>query len=171
MKMRLIFEFDRFTDSLNSNIAIQKTTAQSKEIYQGYDDREIRAYFSESGMMLMNNRPVQMSFLEERQIHLSYIFAEIDTLLKMKEKVSILEVGCGNCINIYEILAKYGDRVEIHGIDISDNRIANGIKYFGDDLSRATFHVGSITEKTVFESDRFDLVYSMFCLEQIAYDL
>lgn len=171
MKMRLVFEIDRFMDTLNSKSTMQKTTSQSKEIYQGYDDREIRAYFLEYNMMLMNNRPVLMSFRDERQIHLSYIYEEIDTLLKNKEKLSILEVGCGNCINIYEIMAKYGDRVEVHGIDISDNRIENGVKYFGDDLSQATFHVGSISEKTEFQSDCFDLVFSMFCLEQIAYEM
>lgn len=171
MKARLLFELDRFINSLSSDQAIQKTTAQSRDIYQNYDDREIRAYFSESSTMLLNDRPVEMSFHREREIHLSYIYSEIDALLAVKDRVQILEIGCGNCINIYEILKKYGDKVSVSGVDISENRIVNGRKHFSDVLSQANLSVASITEKTTFDDNSFDLVYSMFCLEQIAYDI
>jgi ubiquinone/menaquinone biosynthesis C-methylase UbiE len=171
MKARLLFELDRFINSLSSDQKIQKTTAQSRDIYQGYDDREIRAYFSESSTMLFNGRPVEMSFHLEREIHLSYVYNEIDALLAVKDRVKILEIGCGNCINIFEILRKYGDKVSVSGIDISENRIANGRKYFSDVLSNANLSVSSITERTPFNDNTFDLVYSMFCLEQIAYDI
>ena len=149
---------------------ILKTKEDSKSAYNLYDDREIVADYRDSQVVLMNNAPVLMSYREQRLIHLNYIFAEIDEILKSKEKAVVLEVGCGNCINIFEIIQKYGDRVEIHGVDIAENRISVGRGYFKDGLANAKLKAASITEKTDFEDGKFDLVYSVFCIEQIAYE-
>src|SRR5580658_55997 len=170
MRQRLLSLFTDFVDSLKDGQSFSKTTDDSKAIYQQYDDQEIRDYYGSSSMMLMNQEPTMMSFQQERSIHLNYVFREIDAILSRKDKAQILEIGCGNCINIFEIIRKYGDRVEVHGLDISDNRIKVARNYFKSGLDKAHLSVASITEKTSFADDQFDLVYSMFCLEQIAYD-
>jgi ubiquinone/menaquinone biosynthesis C-methylase UbiE len=58
----------------------------------------------------------------------------------------------------------------VWGVDISDNRINVARNYFKSGLDRARLFAASITERTQFADNEFDLVYSMFCLEQIAYD-
>jgi ubiquinone/menaquinone biosynthesis C-methylase UbiE len=170
MKQRLLALFTQFVDSLKEGPSFSKTTDDSKDIYQRYDDQEIKDYYGSSSMMLMNQEPTMMSFQQERSIHLNYVFREIDAILLRKDKARILEIGCGNCINIFEIIRKYGDRVEVHGLDISDNRIKVAQNYFKSGLDKAHLSVASITERTSFVDNQFDLVYSMFCLEQIAYD-
>jgi ubiquinone/menaquinone biosynthesis C-methylase UbiE len=170
MKQRLLSLFREFVISLKDGQSFSKTTGDSEAIYQQYDDREIRDYYQASSMMLMNQEPTMMSFMEERSNHLNYVFREIDAILLRKDKAQILEIGCGNCINIFEILRKYGTRVEVHGIDIADSRIKVAQNYFKSGLDEARLSVASIAERTSFIDNQFDLVYSMFCLEQIAYD-
>jgi ubiquinone/menaquinone biosynthesis C-methylase UbiE len=170
MKQRLLSLFREFVISLKDGQSFSKTTGDSEAIYQQYDDREIRDYYQASSMMLMNQEPIMMSFMEERSNHLNYVFREIDAILLRKDKAQILEIGCGNCINIFEILRKYGTRVEVHGIDIADSRIKVAQNYFKSGLDEARLSVASIAERTSFIDNQFDLVYSMFCLEQIAYD-
>lgn len=171
MRDKILAQFNMLLGMLQARHSGIKTTADSKAIYEQYDDREILDYYSGSNMMLLDNQPIVMSFKREREIHLSYVFSEIDQILTRKEKATILEIGCGNCINVFEILQKYGDRVAIQGIDISENRINVAKNYFKGGLSSATLATMSITEKTPFADNQFDLVYSMFCLEQIAYDV
>ena len=170
MKQRLLSLFTQFVGSLKDGQSFLKTTDDSKDIYQRYDDKEIRDYYGSSSIMLMNQEPTMMSFQQERMIHLNYVFREIDAILLRKDKARILEIGCGNCINIFEIIRKYGDHVEVHGLDISDNRIKVAQNYFKSGLDDAHLSVAYITERTSFPDNQFDLVYSMFCLEQIAYD-
>lgn len=168
---RLLSNLDELLTNLNSPQSLTKTTADSKSLYQDYDDREQQEYLTHSDLCLVNNKVEKITQKKQREIHLSYIFSEIDSLLKYKNKVTILEVGCGNCINVFEILKKYGELVELHGVDISSNRIGNAKKHFGSALDGANLIVASITEKTSFDNNQFDLVYSMFCLEQISYDI
>ncbi|MNS03774.1 hypothetical protein D3C72_351190 [compost metagenome] len=170
MRDRLTAEFQLLVKFLSTDTKILKTKEDSKSAYNLYDDREIIADYKDSQVVLMNNAPVLMSYREQRLIHLSYIFSEIDAILKKKDKALVLEVGCGNCINIFEIMQKYGDRVEVHGVDIAENRINVGRGYFKDGLANAKLKAASITERTDFADGQFDLVYSVFCIEQIAYE-
>lgn len=170
MQNRFLFELSRFTRSLRDGESMIKTTDDSKAAYEAYDDRDIRDYYSQSSTMLLNNEVKELTFKEERRIHLDYIYSEIDKLLAKKGRIRLIEIGCGNCINLFEILQKYGDKVDVWGVDISPQRIAVAQKYFGDGLAKAHLQPMSITERTPFADGQFDLVYSMHCLEQIAYD-
>lgn len=146
-----------------------KTTADSNRIYQTYDDREVREEESISELRI-GDVVVKMSLGERRRRHLVYLYEEIDHLLKLQATVRLLEVGCGNLLNAKEIVARFGDKVEYHGLDISPNRIANGLKHFAEVLDPDRLYSMSITQQTAFSDNQFDIVFSMHCLEQIAYD-
>lgn len=160
----------RLLSSLCDEVSTTKTSEDSKNIYENYGNREIIEYFNDSGFVIFNNNITKMTYMDQRKIRLSYIFQEIDDILKTKEKVTILEVGCGNCINIYEIIKKYKNKVEIHGIDIAAERIKEGVSYFDKELSQAQLRQASITEITSYSDNQFDLVFSIHCIEQISYE-
>ncbi len=154
-----------FFRKLNNESELTKTTMDSYDIYQEYDNREQIDYETKSSLMLHNNLLVKMSFKEARDIYL-----EIDSLLKLKNKIKILEVGAGNCINLYNLKLRYDDKIELFGLDISENRIKVAKEYFGSKLDNIEFTITSITSQTKFDNNEFDIVFSMHCLEQISYN-
>lgn len=157
--------------SLSSNEPMAKTTPDSKKIYDAYDDREIRDEASTVPFnSVVDGNVTLITHQERRKNALSYLYSQIDLLLKAQNKVSILEVGCGNLLNAVEVKRKYGENIEYSGIDISGRRISIGFDYFFTQLDAKKFYEMSITEKTNFNSNSFDIVFSMHCLEQIAYD-
>ena len=157
-------QFARFAISLRNGGGI-KTTDDSRTKYNEYDDREQVDYFNKSRQCLVNGRLQTWTFMEIRQRYLEYLYGEIP-----EGTASILEVGCGNCINLYNLKKAYPD-IELTGIDIAQNRIDVAKKNFGDALNGVNLMAPiSITERTLFEDNQFDLVFSMHCLEQIAYD-
>lgn len=141
-----------------------KTVADSKSIYERYDDREQRDYESRSRLAYYRGQLREMSFRDIRARYLEYLCEEL------KPPLRILEVGCGNCINLMELRRRYSSAVELHGLDVSAQRITVARKHYGDALDGVEFTVGSITERTPWPDRHFDVVYSMFCLEQIAYE-
>lgn len=161
---------DRLVDTLEHGGGI-KTSADSKQIYDHYGDRELKDNYGGAGeLVMMNGRAQFLSYKDRRDRHLEYLCTAIDDIIAEKGQCSVLEVGCGNLMNAFETLQKYGDRVDFHGIDISYDRIANGLHYFGRFLQPDHFSEKSITQDTGFPSGAFDIVFSMHCLEQIAYD-
>lgn len=172
MRLRLISLLSRMMSVLSTpQQTVIKTTLDSRVLYQEYDDREIKEYFEGEKFFLVNNQVKWLRSFDVRQQYLKYVFENVDELLEKKNHLTILEVGCGNGINLMEISKRYGDRVTLHGVDISENRLSIGRKYFNKELAKTSLSVQSITEKTNFEDNNFDLVYSIHCLEQIAYDL
>ena len=82
---------------------------------------------------------------------------------------SILEVGVGDAITINGIASHLGDNIDYYGIELSLNRIANGIKHL--DLNRHSFSfVVGDAKHLPFKDNSFDIVYSSHCLEQIPMD-
>jgi len=159
-----------FLKKLNTKNDLTKSVTDSYNIYQDYNDREQVEYETKSSEMLYHNLLVKMSWKEARNLYLKNIYKEIDILLESKDKLKILEVGAGNCINLYNIKLKYGDKIELFGLDISNHRIDVAKKYFNPALDDINFTIQSITSKTDFSDNEFDIVFSMHCLEQIAYD-
>ena len=168
---KLSYQYRVLHERLNAEKPMLKTTSKSKRAYEAYDDREQLDYENNSRMSVYNDQLVEMPFKESRAHYLAYLYREIDKLLVPGKPLRVLEVGCGNCINIACLNEKYGNRVEITGLELSPRRINVAKKYFEDGLSGVSFQVGSITEPiTGWEDEKFDLVYSMHCLEQIAYE-
>lgn len=167
----LLLNLKSLIEKLGNSDDMTKTAKDSKALYNDYEQREIDEYFNKKDLCLFNNQLIEISQYEQRKKHLSYIFKEIDKILLKKTSVNLLEIGCGNCLNLVEIKRKYGVKVKISAIDQASQRIDNAKKYFKQELDSVNFNVGSITEKTIFKDNQFDLVFSMFCLEQIAYEV
>ncbi len=145
-----------------------KTTADSKRIYNNYDAREIDEEKKDARFNYKNDIIIKTHEYRRLQ-HLQYLYEQIDMLLEKKDVVRVLEIGCGNLINAHHVKEKYHDRVEFQGVDIAEQRIKIGLERFKD-LCADDFRVVSITEKTDFEDNQFDIVFSMHCLEQISYE-
>jgi SAM-dependent methyltransferase len=147
-----------------------KVPGTAFDYYQAQGAYEHAAYEKSSSICVLNGRIQKLSHKESRALYCDYIFEEIDRLLSGREHISVLEVGCGNCINLDLIRKRYGKRVELHGLDFSGNRISAAHSYFRDALNDISFSVQSITDPVPdSESGRYDLVFSMHCLEQIPF--
>jgi SAM-dependent methyltransferase len=148
-----------------------KVPTTSRDYYNAYDDKEQRR-FVEGKLILCRdggrNRWLPPSKATER--YLEPIIREVEELLKDRETISILEVGCGNCINLTQLKKQFGPRLKLHGFDISSGRLAVAKKFFGEQLADISLWEESITEPTpTNEVAKYDLVYSMHCLEQIPF--
>jgi SAM-dependent methyltransferase len=143
----------------------------SRDYYDAYGDGEQRTYFD--GSLLLCRDGGQNKWVPHPQARMRYlapIISEIETLLKTQKQISVLEVGCGNCINLVELSKHFGERVRLQGIDVSSGRVDVAKKYFGNRLSNISIWVESITEPVPKkEIAKYDLVFSMHCLEQIPY--
>jgi 2-polyprenyl-3-methyl-5-hydroxy-6-metoxy-1,4-benzoquinol methylase len=149
-----------------------RTPSASKDEYDAYDEREQIQYFNSGWYCLVDGKVEYRSAKEIRDYYLQHVYDEIDALLDKKRKISVLEVGCGNCLNIWNIAKRYGDKVGLFGLDISEKRIRVAKEYFGSDLDGVRFYVRSIYDGDLSAVEGpFDLVFSMHCLEQIPYML
>jgi len=161
---------NKFRKSILKGSSFVKITTDSENIYEEYSNSEQEEYEKGSKICLYKNKLVKMSHKAIRHEYLKYVYAEIDELLKTNEKVKVVEVGCGNCLNIINILAKYPS-VTVSGLDISKQRIAIAKSYYPQELKDVFFEVCDIAEgATKIEENSADLVFSMHCLEQISHD-
>ena len=138
-------------------------TGEEREIYQQYDDREQRDWETRFETVLDRGRITVLPFKEVRRRYVDYLCQELQAPGR------ILEVGCGNCINLIELKARYGDTVELHGLDYTPERLKVARRYFGSRLNGVALHEGSITQPTQWPDGYFDFVFSMHCIEQISY--
>jgi SAM-dependent methyltransferase len=141
----------------------QKTIFDSRAIYQRYDDREQRDWESRSDAVLDRGKIRVLPFKEVRTRYVDYLCKELELPAR------VLEVGCGNGINLVELKARFGDSIELHGIDYSPERLKVSRRYFGERLDGVSLHEGSITARTQWPDGHFDVVFSMHCLEQISH--
>lgn len=147
-----------------------KSPTTSLGIYESRGDYEHQAYANTSTLCMVDGKIVRLSYAAARDLYVSYLYEEIDKLLVEQPKLRILEVGCGNCINLVLLKRHYGDRVELVGHDISPKRIEVAQTYFGAALDGINFVACSATDPVPDnEHDQFDLVFSMHCLEQIPF--
>jgi SAM-dependent methyltransferase len=143
----------------------------SRDYYDAYGDKEQRMFAA--GTLLLcrdGGRNRWCTYAEANSRYLAPIVREIEELLRTREAIEVLEVGCGNCINLIQLRKRFGARLKLHGIDISSGRLSVARKYFGEQLSDVPVWVESITEPVPEkEIANYDLVYSMHCLEQIPF--
>lgn len=148
-----------------------KVPTTSRDTYDADDDSEQRDYYGPGRTLCRDGkRNVWATHREARMRYLAPIFAEIDARLKTQDQVAVREIGCGNCINLIELKERYGEKIDLHGTDISTGRINTAKGFFGDLLDGVNIWIESITEPTPSDQhDQYDLVFSMHCLEQIPY--
>lgn len=162
---RAVEELATFLRNLRSSPA--KSIDDSRQRYEQYDDREQRAYENGGRLALWRGRIQHTNFKEIRRRYLEYLYTEVQS---DRYPMRMLEVGCGNCINQVELKEHYKGNAELFGLDISGRRLAVAKQYFGERLAGVTLQEGSITERTPWPDGYFDIVFSMFCIEQIAYE-
>ena len=150
-----------------------KTPTSSLDSYQTYDDRELRDDAAGEFECLVDGKIRILPAGKIRDLYLQPVTAEINSLLQQGGgPITILEVGCGNAINLVRLKRAFKDRIKLTGIDISRRRIEIGRQWFGDQVADIDLKVGSITTSEAVEAlNRYDLVFSVHCLEQITYGL
>ena len=148
-----------------------KVPTKSRDTYDADDDSEQRDYYGPSRTLCRNGkRNVWATHREARMRCLAPIFAEIDARLKTQNQGAVREIGCGYCINLIELAERYGEKIDLHGTDISTGRINTAKGFFGARLDGVNIWIESITKPTPSDQhDQYDLVFSMHCLEQIPY--
>jgi hypothetical protein len=77
--------------------------------YQSYDDREQRDYAdSKRGWETVVDGEIRwISAGDLRRRYVDILSSEIDAALAAGAAPSVLEVGCGNCINLVELKRRY----------------------------------------------------------------
>jgi SAM-dependent methyltransferase len=148
-----------------------KVPTTSRDYYNAYDDKEQRRFAGGELVLCRDGTKNRwLPTVEINQRYLEPIAREIEGLLRENDAISVLEVGCGNCINLVQLKKRFGPRVQLSGFDISSGRLAVAKKFFGDQLADVSLWEESITEPAPKrEIAKYDLVFSMHCLEQIPF--
>ncbi len=129
----LMYQRERrvFFRQLREDSISSKTSVDSLAAYEAYDDREQREHATAVDVCCFQQRIVRMPVRQMRDEYLKYLFSEIDPLLDSSRPLRVLEVGCGNGINLVALRERYGDRIQLHGLDTSPRRIEVARNYFG----------------------------------------
>lgn len=89
-------------------------------------------------------------------------------LLKVKDGMKVLEVGCGGGL-FTNMIKKHFPNCEVYGIDIDDEHIKFAKKKAKELGLEVNYSVANIN-KLPFESDYFDLVFSHTVVEHVQFD-
>ncbi|MDP2628595.1 MAG: class I SAM-dependent methyltransferase, partial [Nanoarchaeota archaeon] len=116
--------------------------------------------------------------LEQAKEILGDLRREVNALLKTKNKIKILEVGCGYGRVLLELKKIYGDKIETYGINKEPKWNLKLIKIFGvaekifskkeiaKNLPKLT--ICKVNRKIPFKSNTFDLVFSERTIQYIS---
>ena len=142
-------------------IEMRRHTNVSRDIYETYDDREMRIFERGEVFTEKHGKLDFATFREIRDELLAPVIGEIELLLEKSphHRPRILEVGCGNGTNLMLLKQKFGDTVDLKGIDIAKERISQGQGYWKDKLEGVDLRVDSATELKSLENDSMDLVW------------
>lgn len=115
--------------------------------------------------------------IKDAQERLGNITGDIDFLLKKKDRVRVLEVGCGYGRALLELRKQYGDRVETFGINLEPRWNQNLTRIFG--LAEKIFDKSGIDENLpkvliadagkglAFPRNYFDYVFAQATVQYI----
>ena len=94
------------------------------------------------------------------------VIAEVEAVLARRPTARILEVGCGYGTALLELRARYGERVELHGLNrqpwdgnrdiLAKNAADRGL----DGLALPRLHYADVADGLPFPTAMFDLVFS-----------
>lgn len=144
----------------------------SKHTYDEYGDRELHDYETRICLALKGGCLIKMPYAKVREAYIEPIADTISAMLEgSKKTLRVLEVGCGNGTNLKILKEKFGDNVNLSGIDISAARIDIGKKFWGDKLDGIELKEANATDLSLYKDGSFDVIYSICALEQITYRL
>ncbi len=92
--------------------------------------------------------------------NIDVVFSIIDDEITKKGQVKILEIGCGGGTNLYPIKQKFGEQVNLYGVDISKVAIS-----FAKNLNIGTFIQGQA--ETINFAEEFDIILVLDVLEHL----
>lgn len=168
--LHLINQYQLLHKQLQCHSPTTKTQVQSKAAYEAYDNREQLENENRTTLSWHKGRLRKIPLAESREHYLRYLYEAIDERITLGSPIKILEVGCGNCINLASLKKRYGSLLLLSGLEISQQRIRVAKEHFGHRLSGIAFYIQSITDRIEALSEgEFDIVFSMHCLEQITY--
>jgi len=156
---------------LNQGHDPRRHPAVSLAIYETYDDWEMRAYEQGARWTWIDSRMDLVPFTTIRAAYMAPIIAEmarLDSTLSQIRPLRVLEVGCGNGTNLM-LLKQAHPGAELHGIDISPERMRVGRAYWGNRLDGVSMTTDSAITLATMADASFDLVYAVHCLEQLPY--
>jgi 2-polyprenyl-3-methyl-5-hydroxy-6-metoxy-1,4-benzoquinol methylase len=159
----------RLDRMLRDNSLALSTPQANRDAYATFGERELIDHAGRGWTCIADGKLTWMRADDIRRRYIAYVCEEIDAALAEGAEASVMEVGCGNCLNLVGLKERYGNAVQLSGIDASAERIAVAKKYFGERLAGVDLSVRSITDAGV--PSRYGMVFSMHCLEGITYDL
>jgi len=92
--------------------------------------------------------------------NIDVVFSIIDDEITKKGNVKILEIGCGGGTNLFPIKQKFGEKVNVYGVDISKVAIN-----FANNLKFGTFVQGQAESRNFAEE--FDIILVLDVLEHL----
>jgi len=134
--------------SLYSDDGFVKTIEDSRDIYEAYDDREQKDYLSRSRYCVDNGKVKKLPFKKIREKYLHYLYQELASFNPLSTPLRVLEVGCGNCINLANLSRRFKSTADLYGIDISARRLEVARDFFKEGLAGVELFEASITQKT-----------------------
>ena len=160
---------------LKNDEEVRLHTFISREIYENYGNKEqINFELGGERYTTKDGKMSYVSFQDIRAGYLTPIVSKIEEKLKTVKsdggKLSVLEVGCGNCVNLVQLSSKFSSSdVKFYGIDISPKRLEVSKFYWKERLNEVELSVDNATKLSNFGDNSFDIVFTMHCLEQIPY--
>ena len=134
--------------------------------------RELRDISMIEEFRYISKRPFRARGHAELVKRVEGVFSDIDAKLLQRDRVSVLELGCGFGSVLLELRQRYGPRIELHGINRrsrdgdTDAMIRNGIERdlieFGAPLVEPlpTISYADAANGLPFSNNSFDIVYS-----------
>jgi SAM-dependent methyltransferase len=143
----------------------------SKVKYDKYKERdfedEVKAkkYYKRDGGYLVANMQ------EIRKYYLKNVISSIEELIPYKEEINVLEVGCGNAINLLYLKNKFLNnrcKINLEGFDISSKRLDVGRDKYGADIESINLYQGNSIFSSSYKSKIWDIIFSVCSLEQLS---
>lgn len=154
---------DNFVGFLKTKVSgFQRTPHIVKRIYERTGTKNIDQWkYAKKRYIMYQGRIVEKEMKLVREYYLSLINREIGTT-----DTYVFECGCGNILNIQELKKSHGDKKFV-GIDIAHNRLRLGLEQLKLDNSTDVSVLNADAFHLPFKDKRFDIAFTVHCLEQI----
>lgn len=117
-------------------------------------------WYNESQIVYVTNGPYKWQYIVRKQ----HLLDEIRRLYKKKKFNTYLDLGCGDGVNLKDIVDEFGDAFDIYGIDYNYDRLVRA-KHFIKNKNVSLVHVD--INEDVIRPNSFDVILFNHVLEHI----